>query len=211
MKYAVKAIWLIWLIAWSGRLMATISVHALNIRKGNDVPFEYFPTHSTAEYSAFGYITHSIGLIKKYCVLTHSESLARARAHIHRIEYMENVFNVLCIFAYYLWSSIFETSVICDVMLSLAVLLFTFSMCTCVCVFPVYFIFVSFCSGPSFILISKYPKIVLVSLFLCAATLIQCIFIINIRIFMWFIAQKPNIVESTNSRTAFIMQILLAQ
>lgn len=118
MKYAVKAIWLIWLIAWSGRLMATISIHASNI--GMKM-FEFFHSFHCSKNSTFDRVDKKV-----LCEQTHTHT------HDSPNWIYRNVFNVLCIFAYYLWSSIFETSVICDVMLSFA---FPFNVNVWACVF----------------------------------------------------------------------------
>lgn len=102
---AVKAIWLIWLIAWSGRLMATISsAHDVN---GMGICVRGIATlipHNQRQRRF--YITFD-RVDKKYRIV-----------HAHTNWIYGNVFNVLCIFAYYLWSSIFETSVICDVIVA---------------------------------------------------------------------------------------------
>lgn len=89
-----------------------------------------------------------------------------------------NVFNVLCIFAYYLWSSIFETSVICDVVVA--------SSCA-------FFVFPLFCVFHSFWLANIRNFVRRFIFYPCAHSHSHScnVFIIKIRIFIWFIAQEP--------------------
>lgn len=138
-EYAVKAIWLIWLIAWSGRLMATISMHGIAMGMGAMFgnPLQRIAVVVVAT-------SHSIGLIKVLCVHTW-------------IEYMAT-FLMSYVYLHIIYGLQYLKRLLFAMLLSLALVYFFFVF-PLFCVFP--FILISeypkFCSSLHILSVHAFP------------------------------------------------------